>query len=114
MPFALLTRFNWRRHWCGAEIDLGAAISSGATRPFPMRRKKKALLQSGSDLEISMSADPTKDSKPFLDFARVAEQVAATTKRNEKAAILGAYFGELSDRDLQTAAPFFAGHLFPL
>jgi DNA ligase-1 len=61
-----------------------------------------------------MSADLTIESKPFLDFARVAEQVAATTKRNEKAAILGAYFSGLSDRDLGIAARLFAGHIFPM
>jgi DNA ligase-1 len=61
-----------------------------------------------------MSAANQKDSKGFADFARVAEQVAATTKRNEKAAILGVYFKELSDQDLEIAARFFAGHVFPL
>ena len=47
-------------------------------------------------------------------FAEVAETVAATTKKLEKAALLGAYFGELGDEDLALAARYFAGHVFPL
>jgi len=45
-------------------------------------------------------------------FARVAEQVAATTKKLEKAALLGAYFDGLSDEDLALAARYFAGQQF--
>ncbi|HLL75039.1 MAG TPA: ATP-dependent DNA ligase [Pyrinomonadaceae bacterium] len=47
-------------------------------------------------------------------FARVAERVAATTKKLEKAALLGEYFHTLSDEDLVRAARFFAGHQFAL
>jgi DNA ligase 1 len=47
-------------------------------------------------------------------FARVAEGVAATTKKLEKAALLGAYFDDLSDEDLALAARYFAGHQFAL
>jgi DNA ligase-1 len=47
-------------------------------------------------------------------FARVADAVGATTKKLEKAALLGAYFAELSDEDLALAARYFAGHVFPL
>jgi ATP-dependent DNA ligase len=47
-------------------------------------------------------------------FASVAEQVAATTKRTEKAAFLGNYFTSLSDDDLSHAARYFAGYIFPL
>ena len=45
-------------------------------------------------------------------FADCAEAVAATTKKLEKAAILGAYFESLSDADLTRAARYFAGHQF--
>src|SRR5262249_42219036 len=47
-------------------------------------------------------------------FARVAERVAATTKKLEKAALLGEYFQQLSDDDLARAARYFAGHVFAL
>ena len=47
-------------------------------------------------------------------FAEVAEVIAATTKKLEKAARLGAYFHTLDDRDLARAARYFAGHQFPL
>ncbi|MBD2089998.1 ATP-dependent DNA ligase [Microcoleus sp. FACHB-1515] len=50
----------------------------------------------------------------FQQFAHVAEQVGATTKRLEKAAILGDYFTSLSDDDLLYAARYFAGYAFPL
>lgn len=47
-------------------------------------------------------------------FAATAEAVAATTKKLEKAALLGAYFHTLADADLMRAARYFAGHQFPL
>jgi len=45
-------------------------------------------------------------------FARRAERVAATTKKLEKAALLGEYFQQLSDEDLARAARYFAGQVF--
>ncbi len=47
-------------------------------------------------------------------FARTAEAVAATTKKLEKAALLGEYFQQLSDDDLARAARYFAGQQFAL
>ncbi|HEV3471459.1 MAG TPA: ATP-dependent DNA ligase [Pyrinomonadaceae bacterium] len=47
-------------------------------------------------------------------FAEAAEAVGATTKKLEKAALLGAYFAGLGDEDLARAARYFAGHAFPL
>src|ERR687890_442535 len=47
-------------------------------------------------------------------FARVADAVAATTKKLEKAALLGEYFHTLADEDLVRAARYFAGHQFAL
>jgi DNA ligase-1 len=47
-------------------------------------------------------------------FARTAEKVAATTRKLEKAALLGEYFQHLSDADLARAARYFAGQLFAL
>jgi ATP-dependent DNA ligase len=45
-------------------------------------------------------------------FAECAEAVAATTKKLQKAAILGAYLQTLSDPDLMRAARYFAGQQF--
>ena len=45
-------------------------------------------------------------------FAECAEAVAATTKKLEKAAILGNYLKTLSDPDLTRAARYFAGQQF--
>ena len=50
----------------------------------------------------------------FHDFAQTAECVGATTKRLEKAAILGEYFSALGDDELLHAARYFAGTIFPL
>src|SRR6266853_2103761 len=47
-------------------------------------------------------------------FAETAEAVAATTKKLEKAALLAAYFIDLSDVDLARAARYFAGQQFAL
>ena len=47
-------------------------------------------------------------------FAECAEAVAATTKKLEKAAILGSYLQSLSDPDLTRAARYFAGHQFAM
>lgn len=49
----------------------------------------------------------------FLErFAEVAEQVASTTKKLEKAALVGNYLKQLADADLGRAARYFAGHQF--
>jgi DNA ligase-1 len=45
-------------------------------------------------------------------FAECADAVAATTKKLQKAAILGDYLKTLSDPDLSRAARYFAGHQF--
>ena len=45
-------------------------------------------------------------------FAECAEAVAATTKKLEKAALLGEYLKTLSDADLVRAARYFAGQQF--
>src|SRR5436190_24233847 len=45
-------------------------------------------------------------------FARTAESVAATTKKLEKARLLGEYFAQLGDEDLTRAARYFAGQQF--
>jgi DNA ligase 1 len=48
------------------------------------------------------------------EFAEAAETVAATTKKLEKAAVLGRYFQNLSDEDLTRAARYLAGQQFAL
>jgi DNA ligase-1 len=60
------------------------------------------------------SAESPTTGGALADFARTAEAVAATTKKLEKAALLGAYFHTLDDRDLVLAARYFAGHQFAL
>jgi len=47
-------------------------------------------------------------------FAMTAEAVAATTKKREKAALLGEYFSQLNDDDLPRAARYLAGQQFAL
>src|SRR5260370_4517587 len=51
----------------------------------------------------------------FLEhFARTADAVAATTRKLEKAAVLGEYFAQLDDEDLDRSARYFAGQQFAL
>jgi DNA ligase-1 len=60
---------------------------------------------------------PAENKIPFdlLErFAQTAEAVAATTKKLEKAALVGAYLHDLSDADLARAARYFAGQQFAL
>ncbi|HVF44107.1 MAG TPA: ATP-dependent DNA ligase [Pyrinomonadaceae bacterium] len=59
-------------------------------------------------------ADPKGPGATLQGFASVADRVGATTKKLEKAALLGEYFGSLGDEDLALAARYFAGHVFPL
>jgi ATP-dependent DNA ligase len=47
-------------------------------------------------------------------FAETAEAVAATTKKLEKAALLGPYLHDLNEADLARAARYFAGHTFAM
>ncbi|MFN2597494.1 MAG: ATP-dependent DNA ligase [Pyrinomonadaceae bacterium] len=63
------------------------------------RTKKVSVAQTNGTLEA---------------FARVADGVAATTKKLEKARLLGAYFHTLADADLVRAARYCAGHQFAL
>ena len=57
---------------------------------------------------------PALPANALEQLARVAEKVAATTKKLEKAALLGEYFQRLSDDDLARSARYFAGHVFAL
>src|SRR5215207_5254815 len=61
----------------------------------------------------NVSSEESIDSAGTLQaFAECADAVAATTKKLEKAAILGGYLESLSDVDLTRAARYFAGHQF--
>ena len=65
--------------------------------------------------ESAAGADYAIESAGTLQaFAECAEAVAATTKKLEKAALLGSYLETLSDPDLIRAARYFAGHQFAL
>ena len=61
-----------------------------------------------------MSSNINLPTNSLEQFARTAEAVAATTKKLEKAALLGAYFEQLADEDLARAARYFAGQQFAL
>lgn len=60
------------------------------------------------------TVEPPPRDGALQSFAETAERVAATTKKLEKAALLGAYFHTLDDADLVRAARYFAGHQFAL
>lgn len=63
---------------------------------------------------IEKDAATLAGSSAFSVFTTVAEQIGATTKRLEKAFLLGQYFSTLSDDDLAITARYFAGYTFPL
>src|SRR5215207_7509771 len=71
-----------------------------------MAKSKRKPDEGGADSGVSGAT--------LQGFASVADSVGATTKKLEKAALLGAYFGGLADEDLGLAARYFAGHVFPL
>src|SRR6185295_15835443 len=64
------------------------------------------------DTRTSSITSVMSDSGRLQDFAETAEAIAATTKKLEKAAILGTYLNTLTDADLGRAARYFAGHQF--
>src|SRR5690242_17264222 len=71
-----------------------------------------ATLQ-GSRKIVLMQIDELVDKIGTLQsFAECADAVAATTKKLQKAALLGSYLETLSDADLTRAARYFAGHQF--
>ena len=62
--------------------------------------------------EIQNDAEQTNAIASLQEFAETAESVAATTKKLQKAAILGAYLQMLNDADLSRATRYFAGQQF--
>ena len=72
-----------------------------------MARKNKVLTA-----DVTGAVEPAGGA--LEAFARAADAVAATTKKLEKAALLGAYLHTLADEDLARAARYFAGHQFAL
>jgi len=57
---------------------------------------------------------PPSAAASLHQFGEVAEAISATTKKLEKAALLGTYLRELNDTDLVRAARYLAGHQFAL
>ena len=83
-------------------------------------RKAASGPPASSDFSAQMSEEKTRN-EDFIDaaatlqaFAECAEAVAATSKKLEKAAILGDYLKTLADADLIRAARYFAGQQFAL
>jgi len=57
---------------------------------------------------------PSLPPNSLESFAQTADAVSSTTKKLEKAALLGEYFQQLTDDDLARAARYFAGQQFAL
>ncbi|MGI8917621.1 MAG: ATP-dependent DNA ligase [Pyrinomonadaceae bacterium] len=62
----------------------------------------------------SKQENPHEAAANLQQFGEVAEAISATTKKLEKAALLGAYLRGLNDIDLARAARYLAGHQFAL
>ena len=56
--------------------------------------------------------EPSASVASLQRFGEVAEAISATTKKLEKAALLGAYLQDLNDVDLARATRYLAGHQF--
>ena len=56
--------------------------------------------------------DPSPSVASLQQFGEVAEAISATTKKLEKAALLGTYLRDLNDVDLARATRYLAGHQF--
>jgi len=65
-----------------------------------------------ASLDKKATAASALDAGSLQRFAEVAEQVASTTKKLEKTALVGNYLKQLGDADLGRAARYFAGHQF--
>ncbi|MBD1919761.1 ATP-dependent DNA ligase [Microcoleus sp. FACHB-831] len=76
--------------------------------------KNPQFTRQNVESETSFNQNPELNPGAFIDFASVAENVGATTKRLTKASLLGSYFTSLSDNDLVLAARYFSGYIFPL
>src|SRR5437867_4950921 len=61
-----------------------------------------------------MKSSESLPANSLESFAKTAEAVSRTTKKLEKAALLGEYFERLRDEDLARAARYFAGQQFAL
>jgi DNA ligase-1 len=81
---------------------------------MPRKTTKKQRPNEPTATPESLHAGDTHGGGSLQSFAETAERVAATTKKLEKAALLGAYFHTLADADLVRAARYFAGHQFAL
>jgi len=82
---------------------------------MPRKKQTSAPLTSIDGAAIDKAARTDKAARgSLLAFAQAAEAIAATTKKLEKAALLGGYFSELNDADLACAARYFAGHQFAM
>lgn len=84
-------------------------MRKAASDPFGVEHLNRAMGEEKSATENFIDAAGTLQA-----FAECAEAVAATTKKLEKAAILGDYLKTLSDADLTRAARYFAGQQFAL
>ncbi len=72
-------------------------------------------MQRFTDMAQKQRVETTELAPSLLqEFGEVAEAISATTKKLEKASLLGNYFKKLGNVDLSRAARYFAGHQFAL
>jgi DNA ligase-1 len=80
---------------------------------------RRGFLEQHTVMPVSINKDAAAKSSAapagsLEHLAEVAEKVASTTKKLEKAALLGDYLKQLDDPDLGRAVRYFAGHQFAL
>src|SRR6185369_5941878 len=87
-------------------VEISSFVNPGA------KRRLDSLRYNCQSLDCQTMQPTNLPANTLEQFARTAELVAATTKKLQKAALLGAYFEQLGDDDLARAARYFAGQQF--
>ena len=64
--------------------------------------------------EKDINDAPVKEWATLQRFGEVGDAISSTTKKLQKASLLGDYFKNLEDADLALAARYFAGQQFAL
>jgi DNA ligase-1 len=99
------------QHRCPATFKRSSTVIDQAGFDWSPLTGPKKLMSTLTGKNLAALAAETSPGS-LQRFAEVAEQVAFTTKKLEKTALVGEYLRQLSDADLARAARYFAGHQF--
>lgn len=101
-PFAIVARGTGKQK-AAAILDL---LTADVLSRKSVRYRK--------NMSGKIKTEQSQPSASLQQFGEVAEAISATTKKLEKASLLGDYLKDLNDVDLARAARYLAGHQFAL